>query len=194
MESEAGAVEAAEVGGLGGGAREGAEAEVDEGAAAAAASGCEGGGASILFALNCVLRGASYTEDLFAIGLQKLRISKRTSLKKSTSFHFPEEEPRPATACLQSPDTNRWAKAGRSRGNRTGRAAAAARRTSATTICLHQPTTRRHPSMRTPLMTTTPTKKHRGTSELGMRKQSSRASGKRDPCLPSFTYTSSPCR
>ena len=41
--------EAAEAGGLVGGAAEEAEAEVEEGAAAAAASGCEGGGASMLF-------------------------------------------------------------------------------------------------------------------------------------------------
>jgi hypothetical protein len=50
VESEEGAAEAAEVGGLGGGAGEEAEAVVEEGAAAAAAvSGCEGGGASMLF-------------------------------------------------------------------------------------------------------------------------------------------------
>ena len=49
-ESEAGAAAAAEVGGLDGGAGEGAgaEAKVEEGAAAAV-SGCEGGGASMLF-------------------------------------------------------------------------------------------------------------------------------------------------
>lgn len=46
-ESEAGAAAAEEVGGLDGGAGEGAEAEVEEGAAASA-SGCEGGGASML--------------------------------------------------------------------------------------------------------------------------------------------------
>jgi hypothetical protein len=51
VESEEGAAEAADDGGLDGGAGEGAEAEVEEGgaAAAAAASGCEGGGASMLF-------------------------------------------------------------------------------------------------------------------------------------------------
>lgn len=48
VESEAGAEAAAEVAGLDGGTGEGAEAKVEEGGAAAA-SGCEGGGASMLF-------------------------------------------------------------------------------------------------------------------------------------------------
>nr|CAB3474872.1 unnamed protein product [Digitaria exilis] len=68
VESEVVAVEAAEVGGLGGGAGEGAEAEVDEGAAAAAAaSGCEGGGASMLFDELRPARSELPIQDLFAI-------------------------------------------------------------------------------------------------------------------------------
>jgi len=68
-----------------------------------------------------------------------------------SSFHKNKNKKKRAQPLVSGAKTqNRWAKAGGSRGSRTGRAVAAARRTSATT-CLHQPTTRHRPTMRTPL-------------------------------------------
>jgi hypothetical protein len=85
-ESEAGAAAAAEVGGLDGGAGEGAEAKVEEGGAAAA-SGCEGGGASMLFdeLLGRSVRGncgaVRSMEELNQVGMSQVRttrLGKRT--------------------------------------------------------------------------------------------------------------------
>jgi hypothetical protein len=102
VESEEGAAEAADDGGLDGGAGEGVEAEVEEGSAAAAAvaSGCEGGGASMLFD---ELPGRSAGAELVYClkKYTKLQVSARTCLQNLVSTR------RTAAACLRSPDTNR---------------------------------------------------------------------------------------